>query len=105
MPSSVPPTHFLSQSRHTRALGPRSGDTYDVSTVAAADYDVDVRSGFMPPAEPVARLEGDFEAWEDVLDAAAGRIRLASDLAEAPEDEKHYVDQWRDRIRQVCEDH
>jgi len=104
-PSSAPPTHFLSQSRHTRALGPRPGDTYDVSTVAAADYDVDVRSGFMPPTEPVARLDGDFEIWEDVLDAALGRVKLASDLADASEDEKSFVGRWRDQVRQVCNDY
>jgi len=103
--SSAPPTHFLSQSRHTRALGPRPGDTYDVSTVAAADYDVDVRSGFMPPTEPVARLDGDFEIWEDVLDAALGRVNLASDLAYASEDEKSFVGRWRDQVRQVCNDY
>jgi indoleamine 2,3-dioxygenase len=103
--SSAPPTHFLSQSRHTRALGPRPGDTYDVSTVAAADYDVDVRSGFMPPTEPVARLDGDFEIWEDVLDAALGRVKLASDLADASEAEKSFVGRWRDQVRQVCNDY
>ena len=104
-PSSAPPTHFLSQSRHTRALGPRPGDTYDVSTVAAADYDVDVRSGFMPPREPVARLDGDFEIWEDILDVAVGRVKLSSDLADASEDEKSFVGKWRDRVRQVCNDY
>jgi|HubBroStandDraft_3_1064219.scaffolds.fasta_scaffold01937_6 indoleamine 2,3-dioxygenase len=103
--SSAPPTHFLSQSRHTRALGPRPGDTYDVSTVAAADYDVDVRSGFMPPTEPVARLDGDFGIWEDVLDAALGRVKLASDLADASEDEKSFVGRWRDQVRQVRNDY
>lgn len=101
--SRAPPTHFLSQPRHTRALGPRPGDSFDISTVAAADYDIDVRSGFMPPAEPVARLADEFLAWEEVLDAAEGRIKLASDLADATEDEKLYVDSWRERVRQVRE--
>lgn len=100
--SSAPPTHFLSQGRHTRALGPRPGDSFDVSTVAAADYDIDVRSGFMPPAEPVARLDDEYIVWEEVLDAAEGHIRLASDLADVGEDEKRYVSSWRERVRQVC---
>lgn len=99
--SSAPPTHFLSQARHTRALGARPGDTYDVSTVAAADYDVDVRSGFMPPAEPVARLSEEFSIWEELLDAAMGHIKLASDLVDAGDDEKRYVNSWRERVRQV----
>lgn len=99
--SGAPPTHFLSQARHTRALGPRPGDTYDVSTVAAADYDIDVRSGFMPPAEPIARLGDEFAVWEDILDAAQGHIKLASDLADADDGEREYIQSWREQVRQV----
>lgn len=99
--SGAPPTHFLSQPRHTRAAGPRLGGSFDVSTVAAADYDIDVRSGFMPPAEPIARLGDEFVVWEDVLDAAIGQMKLAPDLADASEDEKRYIDLWRERVRQV----
>lgn len=97
--SGAPPTHFLSQARHT--LGPRPGGSFDISTVAAADYDIDVRSGFMPPAEPVARLGDEFAVWEEVLDAAVGHMKLASDLAHASKDEKRYIDLWRERVRQV----
>ncbi|KAN0061204.1 hypothetical protein ACQY0O_006939 [Thecaphora frezii] len=43
----------------------------DTSTLAAADFDVDVRSGFLPPEPPVTRLTGRYEEhWEAALDQA-----------------------------------
>lgn len=44
--------------------------------VPATDYGVDVRSSFMPPAEPVARLFEEFSIWEDLLGAALQHINL-----------------------------
>lgn len=98
---TAPPTHFLSQARASLVQGPRHADLFDVSTVAAADYDIDVRSGFMPPAEPVARLLGEFSVWEDILDAALGRLQLAADLVDASEGQRRYVAEWRTRVKQV----
>lgn len=95
---SAPPTHFLSLARHNLATGPR--ELFDVSTVAAADYDVDVRTGFMPPAEPVRRLVGEFEAWEVVLDRALGVIKLAKDPT-ATEEDKAWARGWRQDVRDV----
>ncbi|KAJ1033944.1 hypothetical protein NDA16_000152 [Ustilago loliicola] len=43
----------------------------DTSTLAAADFDVDVRSGFLPPEAPIQRLIGLHEDhWEHALDQA-----------------------------------
>ncbi|TKY89963.1 hypothetical protein EX895_001261 [Sporisorium graminicola] len=43
----------------------------DTSTLAAADFDIDVRSGFLPPEAPVQRLSGPHaEHWEEALDQA-----------------------------------
>lgn len=43
----------------------------DTSTLAAADFDVDVRSGFLPPEAPIQRLTGLHEDhWEHALDQA-----------------------------------
>lgn len=43
----------------------------DTSTLAAADFDVDVRSGFLPPEPPVRRLGGlHADHWEHALDLA-----------------------------------
>ncbi|SNX85161.1 related to BNA2 - tryptophan 2,3-dioxygenase [Melanopsichium pennsylvanicum] len=43
----------------------------DTSTLAAADFDVDVRSGFLPPEAPIRRLSGPYQDhWEHALDEA-----------------------------------
>ncbi len=43
----------------------------DTSTLAAADFDVDVRSGFLPPEAPVLRLTRPHaDHWEHALDQA-----------------------------------
>ena len=43
----------------------------DTSTLAAADFDIDVRSGFLPPEAPVQRLSGlHADHWEHALDQA-----------------------------------
>lgn len=50
---------------------------FDTSTLAAHDFDVDTRTGFMPPDPPVARLPADWALWEDALDhAIASRLRV-----------------------------
>ncbi|KAF8340479.1 Indoleamine 2,3-dioxygenase [Cantharellus anzutake] len=83
--------HFLHISRH---------HTFDISTVAAADYDVDVHSGFMPPQEPVARLLGEYEAWEDLLDHAIGKLKLAGDAFATVQD-REYIACWRQKVREL----
>ncbi|KAG8878273.1 hypothetical protein FRB97_002672 [Tulasnella sp. 331] len=73
---SMPPTHFLSIARSPFAGPSSSGATlnrgFDTSTVAAADFDVDSKTGFMPPKVPVVRLGGELEVWERIRDAAVG---------------------------------
>ncbi|PWN39303.1 Indoleamine 2,3-dioxygenase [Ceraceosorus guamensis] len=43
----------------------------DTSTLAAADFDIDVRSGFLPPEAPLSRLSDVYEEWESKLEGAA----------------------------------
>lgn len=62
--SKLPQEHFLSQ----RTLS--DVNKFDSSTLAAVDFDVDPRSAFLPPDEPLQRLPGSFELWELALDAA-----------------------------------
>ncbi|KAJ7253471.1 Indoleamine 2,3-dioxygenase [Mycena rebaudengoi] len=45
---TIPPDHFLALSRLAGLFG-SSESGYDTSTLAAQDFDVDNRSGFMPP--------------------------------------------------------
>ncbi|OCH89689.1 Indoleamine 2,3-dioxygenase [Obba rivulosa] len=69
----LPPDHFLSLPRPDHGF-PVVGMP-DTSTVAAHDFDVDPRTGFMPPQPPLTRLPAEWEPWEAALDEA-----LASDL-------------------------
>ncbi|KAF9510278.1 hypothetical protein BS47DRAFT_1348198 [Hydnum rufescens UP504] len=93
---AAPPTHFLNLARRTPNAGPCP--PFDVSTVAASDYDIDVRTGFMPPAEPLQRLPKEFEVWECMLDRVLGVIKLVQDVDFTDED-KAFTKAWRAAVR------
>jgi indoleamine 2,3-dioxygenase len=75
----------------------------DTSTLAAADFDIDVRSGFLPPQPPVSRLEGiEEELWESSLDKArALPLRINGGGAWISEAEKKACREWRRSIREM----
>ncbi|UZJ57433.1 hypothetical protein CBS101457_006753 [Exobasidium rhododendri] len=75
----------------------------DTSTLAAADFDVDVRSGFLPPQPPISRLEGiEEELWECALDKArALPLRIGGGGAWVSETEKRACREWRRSIRKM----
>ena len=86
---------FRSKSVHHKTGAP------DVANIAAREFDVDARSGFMAPQPPLTRLHEFWEAWEDALELALSRklkLGSASDLspAEAAESEE-----WRQGVRKV----
>lgn len=85
----LPKEHFLSQ-RYITDL-----ESLDTSTLAATDFDVDPRSAFLPPDEPLKRLEGEYLIWELALDAA---LQLPLQL-DGSNDE--VSEQWRDAIRSM----
>ncbi|TRM64552.1 Indoleamine 2,3-dioxygenase [Schizophyllum amplum] len=67
--AQLSPEHFLAQSRpDERAVAPDGA--VDTTTLAAHDFDVDNRTGFMPPQPPLARLPIEYEPWETVLEGA-----------------------------------
>ena len=76
--STPPANHFLAPrpASPPRAASPAEawveGARPDTSSLAAADYDVSVRTGFLPPEPPVARLGkelgGFWDAYEDCLE-------------------------------------
>lgn len=73
----------------------------DTTTVAAHDFDVDTRTGFMPPQPPLTRLPAFWEPWEELLDdATTDRLQLAEkpDLSEA---DMTRSEEWRARVRRV----
>lgn len=74
----------------------------DTTTVAAHDFDVDERTGFMPPLPPQARLPHAWELWEAALeDAVRQKLRLSEALDSTLSD-TDTSKRWRERIRNVC---
>ncbi|KAJ3898853.1 tryptophan 2,3-dioxygenase [Lentinula edodes] len=100
----LPPTHFLSQPRPSGIASPSSSNrvVVDTTTLAAHDFDVDPRTGFMPPHPPIARLGGEYEMyepWEGILDeACAGAFRLGRDIGTETGGRE---ERWRGRVREL----
>ncbi|KAG1887085.1 Indoleamine 2,3-dioxygenase [Suillus subluteus] len=96
----LPPDHFLLQPRQDFVLGVQEGHI-DTSTLAAHDFDVDTRTGFMPPDPPLSRLPAQWELWETALDAAMQeKLQLAVKLGLTAE-EKNSSESWREHVRQL----
>ncbi len=97
---SLSPDHFLSLPRPASDVGLPSG-TVDTTTLAAHDFDVDTRTGFMPPDPPVTRLPFEWESWEVALDnAVASRLQLGDKQNLSGEDQAR-SERWRAQIREV----
>lgn len=96
----LPPDHFLLQPRQDFLLGVQEGHI-DTSTLAAHDFDVDTRTGFMPPDPPLSRLSVQWEPWEATLDSA---MQKKLQLAVKPSltiEEKNLSESWRELVRQL----
>jgi len=80
MSSLLPPSHFLNQPHPGRpdfVVGAADGFV-DTTTLAAHDFDVDTRTGFMPSHPPIGRLPIEWEPWETILDQARSmKLQLA----------------------------
>lgn len=92
---------------------PASENRPDTSTLAAADFDVDVRSGFLPPDPPLERVDGpsydvqnesfqDAEPsiWESMLDWSRS-IPLTLGGQCANYDHSSEIRRWRKAIRNM----
>ncbi|KAI5993972.1 Indoleamine 2,3-dioxygenase, partial [Pisolithus albus] len=101
--------HFLSLPRPdpftstgvSVADGPDLEGIVDTTTLAAHDFDVDTRTGFMPPDPPVRRLQEQWEPWEAALQKAMhDRLQLA--IKENITDEERQVShRWRLEVKEV----
>ncbi|KAH6904458.1 tryptophan 2,3-dioxygenase [Coprinopsis sp. MPI-PUGE-AT-0042] len=91
-------SHFLYLPRPDSYNGPPSG-VPDTTTLAAHDFDVDTRTGFMPPQQPLMRLPPEWEAWEQVLDSAlTSRLQLGCRKGLSSEDTRK-SESWRSTVR------
>ena len=98
--NTLPPNHFLNLQRPD-VFVPTIAGTPDTSTLAAHDFDVDTRTGFMPPQPPLTRLPSAWEPWEAVLeDAIRSRLQLADKLDLSEKDETD-SERWRNTVREV----
>lgn len=98
MSSPLPPDHFLNQPRPDFVVGGVDGFV-DTTTLAAHDFDVDTRTGFMPPDPPISRLPIEWEPWETILDQA---MTIKLQLAVKPgltEEEIAHSASWRAIVR------
>ncbi|KAG6811815.1 hypothetical protein H0H92_005674 [Tricholoma furcatifolium] len=94
------PEHFLSLPRPDFVVGQPAG-VPDTTTLAAHDFDVDTRTGFMPPQSPPSRLPLAWEPWERILDEAR-RLKLKlGDTPELPEYERLKSESWRSHVRSL----
>ena len=97
---NLPPEHFLAQPRPDAAFGPPMG-AVDTTTVAAHDFDVDTRTGFMPPQAPLTRLPEQWEHWEATLDDAVASELQLGDKRDLSDQDKSRSERWRARVREV----
>jgi indoleamine 2,3-dioxygenase len=92
------PDHFLSLPRPDVTFGPPAG-VPDTTTLAAHDFDVDTRTGFMPPQPPLGRLPEQWEVWEATLDhAMCGKLQLGE---KAEREAAALSESWRAHVRNV----
>lgn len=93
--------HFLALPRPDVTLGPLPRGLTDTTTLAAHDFDVDNRTGFMPPEPPLARLPSEWETWEAILDSAlTKRLKLYNGPTTSDGDRDESV-VWREVVREV----
>lgn len=96
----LPSNHFLALPRPDVNVGPPVG-VVDTTTLAAHDFDVDTRTGFMPPNPPLARLPSQWEPWEQLLDDAQSyRLQLGNKV-DITDEEKARSESWRVRVAQL----
>ncbi|KIM40736.1 hypothetical protein M413DRAFT_446127 [Hebeloma cylindrosporum] len=96
--SQLDSNHFLSLPRPGIFIGPPEG-VPDTTTLAAHDFDVDTRTGFMPPQIPLIRLNSEWEPWEVTLEDAISRKLQLGDRVDLEESEKLKSETWRERVR------
>ena len=93
-------THFLALARPNILVSVPEGRP-DTTTLAAHDFDVDTRTGFMPPQLPTSSLPQFWSQWEIVLDDAILHGLQLGDRVSLSDCEKRKSEAWRNRVRKV----
>jgi hypothetical protein len=100
---SLPPSYADATDSHpsggpTTSSHESNGLAPNVASLASADFEVDVRTGFLPGTANVDRLTGAWSIWEDALDAARGES-VGDGLQMGGKREKDKL--WRKAIQEV----
>lgn len=74
----------------------------DTATLAAHDFDVDNRTGFMPPDAPTRGLPSPWNTWESVLEDGIDSKLALADRADITADDELRNMSWRARVLEVC---
>ena len=95
------PMRFPPHPRPDVKSGKLSHGLPDTTTIAAQDFDIDDRTGFMPPMPPLTRLPSEWETWEATLDSAlAKRLKLYNGPGTTDNDRDESA-AWREGVCKV----
>ncbi|KAG6334744.1 hypothetical protein ID866_4345 [Astraeus odoratus] len=98
--SDLPSGHFLNLPRPDIVIGGGDG-VVDTTTLAAHDFDVDTRTGFMPPDPPLSSLPAQWQPWEAALSQAMiEKLQLAI-KPDLTEEEIARSAAWRSMVREL----
>lgn len=92
--------HLLSLPRPDALVGVPQG-VPDTTTLAAHDFDVDTRTGFMPPQSPTISLPPMWSKWEAILDDAISKGLQLGDKISLSDCERRTSETWRNHVRNV----
>ncbi|KAF9449441.1 Indoleamine 2,3-dioxygenase [Macrolepiota fuliginosa MF-IS2] len=103
--ANLPSNHFLAQPRPDSLL-PQHAGLVDTTTLAAHDFDVDNRTGFMPPQPPMKRLPLTWEVWESKLDAAVSQRLQLAERVEKMDEQRRITETgksraWRNSVSEM----
>ncbi|KAB5595781.1 Indoleamine 2,3-dioxygenase [Ceratobasidium theobromae] len=72
----------------------------DLSYFSSSRFELDAQTAFMPPEPPLARLDGEHESWELLLDAASQNFTCPGDEEHVPESQVKFGESWRRSVRE-----
>lgn len=89
------------QSAASSWLGSAPKPDFDCSHFVLPTFELDPKTAFMPRELPLARLDGEYERWEALLDAAFENLTCPGDEAHVPDSQLAYSSSWRRSIREL----
>ncbi|CAE7199508.1 unnamed protein product [Rhizoctonia solani] len=88
-------------SRSSSSPQKSSPDKIDISYFASSCFELDAQTAFMPPEPPLPRLDGAYEQWEQLLDAASSNFTCPGDEDCVPESQVQFSECWRKAAREL----